>query len=64
MIIQAPYVPGPGATVVGNSFGMEIGGRGINQSVAAARAGAADVRPRSPAGLVQAAPGPLFSPSP
>ncbi len=40
MIIQAPYVPGPGATVVGNSFGMEIGGRGINQSVAAARAGA------------------------
>ncbi|MBN2480313.1 MAG: ribokinase [Bacteroidales bacterium] len=39
MTIRAPRIPGPGETVVGSKYDMSIGGRGINQSVAATRAG-------------------------
>ncbi|MBN1159226.1 MAG: ribokinase [Bacteroidales bacterium] len=39
MTIRTPRIPGASETVVGTRYGMSIGGRGINQSVAAARAG-------------------------
>lgn len=39
MIVTAPRIPGAGETVVGIEFSMATGGRGTNQSVAAARAG-------------------------
>ncbi len=40
MIIQVPKIPGPGETVVGGKFSTAAGGKGANQAVAAARAGA------------------------
>lgn len=43
MIFQAPGIPAAGETVLGNSFTMSPGGRGVNQSIAAARAGGAVV---------------------
>jgi ribokinase len=39
MIFQAPVIPAAGETVLGSSFSMSPGGRGVNQSIAAARAG-------------------------
>lgn len=38
--IRAPRRPGPGETVVGDSFEEFLGGKGCNQALAAARAGA------------------------
>jgi len=40
MIIQAPRIPAPGQTVLGGRFSTAAGGKGANQAVAAARAGA------------------------
>ncbi len=39
MIFMSPVIPGKGETVMGTSFGMSPGGRGVNQAIAAARAG-------------------------
>ncbi|MFO7369709.1 MAG: PfkB family carbohydrate kinase [Bacteroidales bacterium] len=39
MIFQAPVIPGKGETVMGTSFSMSPGGRGVNQAIAVARAG-------------------------
>lgn len=39
MIIQVPYLPGPGETVMGGKFTTTPGGKGANQAVTAARAG-------------------------
>ncbi len=39
MIFRAPVIPGKGETVMGTSFNMSPGGRGVNQAIAAARAG-------------------------
>lgn len=38
--VHAPSLPGPGQTVVGGTFARRGGGKGANQAVAAARAGA------------------------
>src|SRR5919201_402072 len=40
LVFSAPRRPQPGETLVGTAFGMFIGGKGANQAVAAARAGA------------------------
>ncbi len=40
MIIQVPCLPRPGETILGGKFSMAPGGKGANQAVAAARAGA------------------------
>ncbi len=40
LVIQAPRVPSPGETVLGGTFTSAAGGKGANQAVAAARAGA------------------------
>lgn len=40
LIATAPRRPLPGETLVGSGFGMHLGGKGFNQAVAAARAGA------------------------
>ncbi len=40
MIIQVERIPRPGETVLGGTFSMAAGGKGANQAVAAARAGA------------------------
>ena len=41
MIVQADPIPKPGETVLGGKLSMAAGGKGANQAVAAARAGAA-----------------------
>lgn len=40
MIIQVPKIPCPGETILGGKFSTAAGGKGANQAVAAARAGA------------------------
>jgi ribokinase len=39
MVIQTPYFPAPGETILGGRFLMNAGGKGANQAVAAARLG-------------------------
>lgn len=39
MIVQVPYIPRPGETILGGTFSTAPGGKGANQAVAAARAG-------------------------
>jgi ribokinase len=41
LVVTAPRRPLPGETLVGTSFANHLGGKGYNQAVAAARAGAA-----------------------
>ena len=40
LVFGAPRMPERGETISGSAFGMFIGGKGANQAVAAARAGA------------------------
>lgn len=40
-VVRVPHIPAPGETVLGGAFTMVPGGKGANQAVAAARAGAA-----------------------
>ncbi len=40
MILKTPRIPKPGETILGGDFSMAPGGKGANQAVAAARAGA------------------------
>ena len=40
MIVQVTHIPRPGETILGGAFTMAAGGKGANQAVAAARAGA------------------------
>lgn len=39
MVIKADHLPGPGETIIGNTFFMNPGGKGANQAVAVARLG-------------------------
>src|SRR5258706_1200632 len=40
-VVQAPHIPAPGETVLGRDFKTFPGGKGANQAIASARAGAA-----------------------
>lgn len=40
LVVAADHLPGPGETVLGGTFEQHFGGKGANQAVAAARAGA------------------------
>jgi ribokinase len=40
LVATTPRIPGPGETVLGNSYAEHAGGKGLNQAVAAARSGA------------------------
>ena len=40
LVVQVPYFPAPGETILGDDFMMARGGKGANQAVAAARLGA------------------------
>lgn len=40
MVVKVPHVPAPGETILGTDFMIIAGGKGANQAVAAARAGA------------------------
>jgi len=41
MVVKVPHIPAPGETIMGTDFMTISGGKGANQAVAAARAGAA-----------------------
>lgn len=43
LVVTAPHLPRPGETVSGGVFSRHLGGKGANQAVAAARAGASVV---------------------
>ena len=40
LVVATPHLPRPGETVLGDEFARHLGGKGANQAVAAARAGA------------------------
>ena len=40
MVVKVPHIPAPGETILGSDFMIIPGGKGANQAVAAARAGA------------------------
>jgi len=40
LVARAPRLPLPGEALIGDDFGIFLGGKGINQAIAAARLGA------------------------